>query len=36
MEDPYSIWGKLIDAGISAIQTDQPEALKAYIEGRRA
>lgn len=35
LSDPDSIWGKLIDAGISAIQTDQPEALKAYIESRR-
>lgn len=36
MADPDSIWGKLIAAGISAIQTDQPEALKTYIEGREA
>lgn len=35
LSKPDSIWGRLIDAGISAIQTDQPEALKAYIEGRR-
>ncbi len=35
LSDPDSIWGKLIDAGISAIQTDQPEALKAYVESRR-
>jgi glycerophosphoryl diester phosphodiesterase len=36
LANPDSIWGQLIDAGISAIQTDQPEALKAYIEGRAA
>lgn len=34
LADPDSIWGRLIDAGISIIQTDQPEALKAYIERR--
>ena len=36
LADPDSIWGRLIDAGISAIQTDQPEALKAYVERRAA
>lgn len=36
LADPDSIWGLLIDAGVSAIQTDQPEALKAYIAGRSA
>lgn len=36
LEDPDSIWGRLMDAGISVFQTDEPEALKAYIEGRRA
>jgi glycerophosphoryl diester phosphodiesterase len=34
--DPDSIWGRLMDAGVSVFQTDEPEALKAYIEGRRA
>ncbi|KQT51511.1 glycerophosphodiester phosphodiesterase [Devosia sp. Leaf420] len=34
LADPDKIWGRLIDAGISAIQTDQPAALKAYIEKR--
>lgn len=29
--DPQAIWGRLIDAGVSAIQTDEPEALKAFI-----
>jgi glycerophosphoryl diester phosphodiesterase len=36
LADPDSIWGKLIDAGVSAIQTDQPEALRVYLEGRSA
>jgi glycerophosphoryl diester phosphodiesterase len=35
LAEPDSIWGKLIGAGISAIQTDQPAALKAYLEARR-
>lgn len=34
LTDPDAIWGRLIDAGISAIQTDQPAALKAYLETR--
>ena len=34
--DPDSIWGRLIDAGISVFQTDEPEALKTYLEGRRS
>lgn len=34
LSDPDAIWGRLIEAGISAIQTDQPEALKTYLEGR--
>lgn len=36
LADPDLIWGRLIDAGISVIQTDQPAALKSYIETRRA
>lgn len=36
MVDPDLIWGRLMDAGISVFQTDQPEALKTYIEARRA
>lgn len=36
LADPDAIWGTLIDAGISAIQTDQPKALKDYIERRSA
>jgi glycerophosphoryl diester phosphodiesterase len=34
--EPDLIWGRLIDAGISVFQTDEPEALKAYLEVRRA
>ncbi|WP_113218782.1 glycerophosphodiester phosphodiesterase family protein [Agrobacterium sp. fls2-241-TYG-188a] len=33
--DPDRIWGSLIDAGVSVFQTDEPEALKTYLEGRR-
>jgi glycerophosphoryl diester phosphodiesterase len=36
LADPDSIWGRLMDAGVSVFQTDEPEALKAYIEGRIA
>lgn len=34
--DPDSIWGRLMDAGITVFQTDRPQELKAYIEARRA
>jgi glycerophosphoryl diester phosphodiesterase len=34
LENPLAIWGQLIDAGVSAIQTDEPEALKAYLKAR--
>ncbi len=34
LRDPEAIWGRLIDAGISAIQTDEPAALKTYIASR--
>lgn len=34
LKDPDAIWGRLIDAGVSAIQTDEPEALRAYIGAR--
>ncbi|WP_430252790.1 glycerophosphodiester phosphodiesterase family protein [Neorhizobium sp. DAR64872/K0K18] len=33
--DPDSIWGRLMDAGISVFQTDRPEELKAYLAERR-
>ena len=32
--DPDAVWGRLIEAGVSVIQTDEPEALKAYIRAR--
>lgn len=35
LKDPQAIWGRLIDAGVSAIQTDEPEALKAYLDRTR-
>ena len=34
LKDPEAIWGRLIDAGISAIQTDEAGALKAYLKAR--
>jgi hypothetical protein len=36
LADPDSIWGRLMDAGITVFQTDRPEELKAYIKARRA
>lgn len=33
--DPDAIWGRLIDAGISVIQTDEAAALKSYLAARR-
>jgi len=36
LKDPDAIWGRLMAAGVSVIQTDEPEALKAYVEARRA
>jgi glycerophosphoryl diester phosphodiesterase len=35
LADPDAVWGRMMAAGISVIQTDQPAALKAYIEARR-
>lgn len=35
LADPDAIWGKLINAGISVIQTDQPAALRTYVDTRR-
>lgn len=34
LKDPEGIWGSLIDAGISIIQTDEVEALQKFINGR--
>lgn len=35
LADPDAVWGRLLEAGVSAIQTDEAAALKAYIEGRK-
>ena len=35
LQDPDAVWGTLLDAGISAIQTDQAAALRAYLASRR-
>lgn len=35
LRDPRGVWGRLIDAGVSMIQTDEPEALLAYLATRR-
>ncbi|WMT90431.1 glycerophosphodiester phosphodiesterase family protein [Pelagibacterium sp. H642] len=35
LDDPDTIWGTLIATGVSVIQTDEPEALQAYL-GTRA
>jgi glycerophosphoryl diester phosphodiesterase len=34
--DPDAVWGRLIDAGISVIQTDEAASLKSYLAARRA
>ncbi|WEX08040.1 glycerophosphodiester phosphodiesterase family protein [Chelativorans sp. AA-79] len=31
LADPTQVWGRLIDAGVSVIQTDAPEALQSYL-----
>lgn len=38
LADPDALWGRLVDAGVDMIQTDEPAALLAYLEstGRRA
>jgi glycerophosphoryl diester phosphodiesterase len=36
LSEPDAIWGVLMDAGVSTIQTDEPEALRAYIDTRKA
>ena len=37
LTDPDALWGRLIEAGVSMIQTDEPQALIDYLEatGRR-
>ncbi|OCP19913.1 MULTISPECIES: glycerophosphodiester phosphodiesterase family protein [unclassified Ensifer] len=34
--DPDAVWGRLINAGISVIQTDEAAALQSYLAARRA
>lgn len=34
LNNPEAIWGQLIDAGISMIQTDFPDALRAFLQQR--
>ncbi|KOF17152.1 glycerophosphodiester phosphodiesterase [Ensifer adhaerens] len=36
LADPDAVWGRLIDAGISVIQTDEAAALKSSLAARRA
>ncbi len=36
LADPDAVWGRLIDAGISVIQTDEAAALKSYLAARRS
>lgn len=35
LTDPDSVWGQLIAIGVDAIQTDEPVALKAYLQRSR-
>jgi hypothetical protein len=35
LQNPEAVWGRLIDAGISVIQTDEPAALRAFLSSRR-
>lgn len=35
-KNPEAVWGKLLDAGISAIQTDEMEGLRDYLKRRQA
>ncbi|GAA3096072.1 glycerophosphodiester phosphodiesterase family protein [Rhizobium viscosum] len=34
--EPDAVWGRLMGAGVSTIQTDEPAALRAYIKTRTA
>lgn len=36
LADPQAVWGRLLDAGVSAIQTDEAAALRAYLATRRS
>lgn len=35
-KNPEAVWGQLLDAGISAIQTDEMEGLRTFIRNRKA
>ena len=35
LQDPDAVWGTLLDAGVSAIQTDEAAALRTYLASRR-
>lgn len=35
LKDPDAVWGRLLDAGVSAIQTDEAAALQTYLAARR-
>lgn len=34
LEEPEKVWGALLDAGVSVIQTDEPAALQAFLRKR--
>lgn len=34
LRDPDALWGRLLDQGVSIIQTDEPAALRAYLARR--
>ncbi len=36
LDDPEHVWGTLIDAGVSIIQTDEPEALRDFLDLKKA
>jgi glycerophosphoryl diester phosphodiesterase len=35
LKDPEAVWGRLIQAGFTVLESDHPEALTAYLRGRR-
>ncbi len=35
LSDPDALWGRLIDAGVNMIQTDEPAALITYLNSRK-
>ena len=36
LTDPDALWGRLVDAGVNMIQTDEPAALMAYLQTHKA